>query len=405
MKAYVVARGEPIAPFGEPAAHLQVGLRPWGEAQADLLRAFGLEVVPVPSLAEVPTHEPRVVTFDDVYFTRRVLKSLLSKWRKAGQPASQVGLPEGSCYVSQFSDLQELERADGLALYDLYALPAGAGLPDARPLGVVFKEREVRIPIPAQVTGHEAWVHPITSSVCLHLQHWLHILQANRLAIQVAWVDEVVRRPWWGAWLILKALLPGRGRLLWRLLGRANRVGRGVDIHPTARVEGCLIGDGVKIGAQALVRGALIGAGAVLEDRCNVAYSVVGPGAFVSKYTLVYTSALMAGANVGMSMQMCLVGRRAALTPRATPIDVQPGGKVRVKHKGAFVPVDLPVLGSCYGHDTFVGADVYIGAGRALPNGTRVGPVPERILRDIPDEVDPDAVYVVRDGALVPLAR
>jgi carbonic anhydrase/acetyltransferase-like protein (isoleucine patch superfamily) len=405
MKAYVVARGQPIAPFGEPAARLEIGLRPWGEAQADLLRSFGLEVVPVARLEDVPGDAPRVVTFDDVYFTRRVLKSLLALWKKAGQPASQVGLPSDSCFVRQFSDLLTLRAAEGLTLYDLYALPAGADLADARPLAVVFKEREVRVPIPAQVTGHEAWVHPITTSVCLHLEHWLHVLQASRLAIQVAWVDAVVARPWWGAWLVLKALWPGRGRLLWRLLGRANRIGRGVDIHPTARVEGCIIGDGAKIGAQALVRGALIGAGAVLEDRCNVAYSVVGPRSFVSKYTLIYTSALMAEANVGMSMQMCLVGRRAALTPRATPIDVQPGGKVRVKHKGAFVPVDLPVLGSCYGHDTFVGADVYIGAGRALPNGTRLGPAPERVLRDIPDEVDPEAVYVVRDGALVPLRR
>lgn len=405
MRAYVVARGAPIAPFGEPAAQLEVGLRPWGEAQEDLLKAFGLEVVHVASLAMVPAGEPRVVTFDDVYFTRRVLKSLLGKWKKAGQPAAQVGLPSESIFVRQFSDLLTLKEAAGLTLYDLYALPAGAGIEDAGPLAVVFKEREVRIPIPAQVTGHEAWVHPITTSVCLHLEHWLHILQASRLAIQVAWVDEVVRRPWWGAWLVLKGLLPGRGRFMWRLMGRANRIGRDVDIHPTARVEGSIIGDGAKIGAQALVRGALIGPGAVLEDRCNVAYSVVGPKCFVSKYTLVYTSALMAEANVGMSMQMCLVGRRAALTPRATPIDVQPGGKVRVKHHGAFVPVDLPVLGSCYGHDTFVGADVYIGAGRAVPNGTRLGPVPERILRDIPDEVDPEGYYVVRDGALVPLER
>lgn len=402
MKAYVVARGEPLAPFGEKAAALPVGGRPWCQAQTALLARFGLQVVPVAALSEVPDNEDRLVTFDDVYFTRRVLKSLLKLWNKGGRGAVQVGLPKDSVYVAQFSDLLDLPTRDGLCLYDLFVLPAQAQLSDAQPLAVAYREKIIQMPIPRQVTGQAHWSHPVTSSVCLHLEHWVHVLQANRLEVQVQWVDAVIQRPWWGAWLVLKGLWPGRGRLIWRLLARANRIGRNVDIHPTARVEGCLIGDNVTIGAQALVRASIIGDGAVLEDRCNVAYSVVGAGSFVSKYTLIYTSAIFEEANVGMSMQMCLVGRRAALTPRATPIDVVPGGRVRVQHRGRVVPVDLPVLGSCYGHDTFVGADLYIGPGRALPNGTRIGPRPERVLTSIPDQVDPDTVYTIKDGALVP---
>lgn len=402
MKAYVVARGGPIPPFAEAARDLPIAGRPWGQAQADLLARFGLEVVHVDSEGEVPEAEDRLLTYDDVYFTRRVLKSLLAEWRRAGRPPAQVGLPEGSLFVEQFSTLLEQPRRDGLQLYDLYALPAGQRREDARPLAVVFAEKRIELPIPSQVTGAERWAHPVTSSVCLHLEHWLHVLQANRLAIQVAWVDEVVRRPWWGAWLLLKGALPGRGRFLWRLLGRANWIGKGVDIHPTARIEGAIIGDGARIGAQALVRASIVGAGAVLEDRCNVAYSVIGPRSFVSKYTLIYTSATFEEANVGMSMQMCLVGRRAALTPRATPIDVVPGGRVRVEHRGRLVPVDIPVLGSAYGHECFVGADVYIGPGRALPNGTRVGPRPDRVLTRIPEHVDPSTAYTVSQGTLVP---
>lgn len=402
MKAYVVARGAPLSPFKERARDLPIAGRNWGDAQAELLSGFGLEVVQVDSIGEVPDTEDRLLTFDDVYFTRRILKSLLKLWKKGAKPASQVGLPADSVYVAQFSDLLDLPTAQGLVLYDLYVLPAGTTIADAQPLAVAFREKKLAVAIPRQVTGHAEWVHPVTSSVCLHLEHWLHILQANRLAIQVRWVNEVVARPWWAAWLLLKGLVPGRGRLIWRFLARANKIGKNVDIHPTARVEGCIIGDNVKIGAQALVRASIIGDGAVLEDRCNVAYSVIGPRSFVSKYTLIYTSATFEEANVGMSMQMCLVGRRAALTPRATPIDVIPGARIRVKHKGKLVPVDIPVLGSCYGHDTFVGADLYIGPGRAIPNGTRIGPRPERVLTSIPDEIDEKAIYMIKDGALVP---
>ena len=34
--------------------------------------------------------------------------------------------------------------------------------------------------------------------------------------------------------------------------------------------------------------------------------------------------------------------------------------------------ISMPMLGSCFGHQVFVGADVYIGPGRAIPNGVRV---------------------------------
>ena len=125
MRAYVVARGAPLAPFGEPAAALPIGNVVWGEAQGELLRRAGLEVVRVASVDEIPAGEDRVVTFDDVFFTRRVLKSLLQRWRKAGRPPAQVGLPEDSTFVETFSDLQDSLRSEGLALYDLFALPAG----------------------------------------------------------------------------------------------------------------------------------------------------------------------------------------------------------------------------------------------------------------------------------------
>jgi hypothetical protein len=85
---------------------------------------------------------------------------------------------------------------------------------------------------------------------------------------------------------------------------------------------------------------------------------------------------------------------------RASPIDVSPGKKIRVRHGERFPELELPLLGSCYGHDTFVGADVLIGPGRELPNGLRVGPRPDRVLSRIPTEIDPEAFYAVEEGGL-----
>ena len=400
MRAYVIESGIRIAPFDESPASLTVGgvtLLAWQDA---LFARFGLEVVRVRTFEEIPTDAARIVTYDHVFFSRRVLKSFLAKWKRE-RPA-QLALPIDSGFIRAFSALQDFERDGPHARFGLYGLPPGAQGLDAEPLGVVYEERMIEVPIPEHVTGHSHWLHPLTTSVCLHLTHWLHVLQANRLAIQIRWVDEIVQKPWVGAWIILRGLIPGRGRLLWRVLAAANRIGKDVDIHPTARLEGCFVGDGARIGAYAIVRASLVGPGAIIEERATVAYSVIGARSFVSKHTVVYSSACMEASNLGMSMQMCIAGRRAALTPRATPIDVIPGGTIKVEHEGRYIAVDLPVLGSCYGHDVFVGADIYVAPGRALPNGLKVGPNPERVLSSLPDRLDEGGVYVVRDGRLAP---
>jgi carbonic anhydrase/acetyltransferase-like protein (isoleucine patch superfamily) len=228
------------------------------------------------------------------------------------------------------------------------------------------------------------------------------VLQANLLSIQVRWVDQVITRPIWAAGLALRALLPwpGSGGLIGRITRLANRVGKRVQIHPSALVEGSFIDDGAVIGPRAIVRGSIIGKGATVEQAADVSFSVIGPGSFVSKHSILWAVAAMESSDLCMKgMQMCLVGRRAALTARASPIDLSPGHKIRVLDGDRLVEIDLPLLGSCYGHDTFIGADVFVGPGRAIPNGIRVVPPPERVLSRIPT-TEPGKSYFVKDGTL-----
>lgn len=414
MKAYLYRSGAEISPFGELAPDLEVGAQTLGAWQDEVLRRCGLEPVRVEAPTEVRDPDAHILIADDLFFTRRVLRSFLKRWERTR--LSQAGLPKDSLLLSAMGTLQRYRSADGLALFDLFGVPAAHGVveldrggpeqrpgpTEAEPVAVAFREKVLEMPIPARVTGEPVWRHPVTSSVCLHIEHWIHVLQASRLTIQVKWVDAVVRRPLWAIGRALLALppWPGRGRLLWRVLGVANQLGKGVDIHPTARVEGAILGPGVRVGAFAVVRASIVGAGTVIEDRATVAYSVVGARSFVSKYTLVYASSAMAEANLGMSMQMCLAGRGAGLTPRATPIDVIPGGQIRVKVGERFVPVDLSVLGSCFGHRCFVGADVYLAPGREVPNDVVIGPRPGRVLAHLPAELAPGERYWVEDGRL-----
>ncbi|MCK6551804.1 hypothetical protein L6R52_38575 [Myxococcota bacterium] len=404
MRAYVVASNVRVSPFGELAKDLPIAGVTLAEWRSALFRKFGLEEVAVARLEDVPTDAPCLVTRDHVLFTRRVLKSFLQRWRAVGHAKSvRVALPASSLFVRSFADLQDLVIDGEHALYDLWGLAKGGRVEDAAPLAVVFKEKVLDYRMPKNLTGLASWPYPVTSSVCLHVSHWLHVLQANRLAIQIRWVDHVIGHPLWAASVLLRGLIPGRGRLVWRIARHANVIGRDVDIHPTARVEGSFLGDGVRVGPMAIVRASIVGANTVLEERTNVSYSVVGPGSFVSKNAVVYASASMEDADLGMTgMQMCLVGRRAALTPRATPTDVIPGRKIKVKVGDHLEEIDVPVLGACFGHDTFIGADLYIAPGREIPNGVRLGPQPERVLSSIPDDLEPGRMYTIRGGRLAP---
>jgi carbonic anhydrase/acetyltransferase-like protein (isoleucine patch superfamily) len=400
MHAYVVRSHIRISPFGDEARDLTVGNVPLGLWQKRLFEKRGLTVKEVDRIEDVPAGEDRIITYDNVFFTRRVLKSFLERWGERRTPA-RVALPLDSTFIRSFSTLQDFAATDRHAMFNLWALPSGGSIDAAAPLEVLYKERVVEYRMPEHLTGVAVWPHPITSSVCLHIRHWIHVLQANRLAVQVFWVDRLIEHPIWAAMVVLRGLMPGRGRLLWRIARRANVIGKGVDIHPTARVEASFLGDGVRVGPQALVRASIIGKGSALEERVNVSYSVVGERSFVSKNSVVYASASMEGADLGMSgMQMCLAGKRCALTPRATPTDVVPGGKIKVRMNGAFEEIDLPLLGSCFGHDTYVGADLYIAPGREIPNGVRIGPQPERVLSSIPDDLEAGRFYTVRDGRL-----
>ena len=404
MRAYVVATDRRIAPFGDRAADLPVGgwssLTQW---QNHLLNLFGIERVDVEAADQVPsTAEPKLVFEGDVFFTRRVLKSFLKRWRAGGYRAAQLALPVDSTFIRCFDALQDFGRTDQHALFDFWGVPASTSFrrTEVEPLPVIYRERVLKMPVPPQITKLPYWEHPITSSICLHVRHWLHVLHMNRLAVQIRWVDLVVRNPLWASYVLVRGLVFGRGSLLWRVLGSANRIGRGVDIHPTARIEGSVIGDGARIGAHALVRCSIIGAHATVEERATINYSVMADRTYVSKYTLVYSSATMEEANVGASMQMCLMGRRSATTPRTTPTDVLPGQTVKVKAGEQVLDSGLVILGPVIGHDCFIGADTYIAPGRSVPNGTKVGPRPERILTQLPDTVDPTKRYIVVDGKL-----
>lgn len=409
MKAFVVSSGRRIEPFQEPVGAMPVAGRTLAEEQEALFRRFGLELVRVGNLSEVESSEPALVTYDDVFFTRRVLKSFLATWKRGG--VGRLALPRSSSVFSVYGDLQDFEENSEHALFRFFGLPAGARPSDldalrssAEPVPVLYRERLIPVDVPSHVVGFDQWTHPVTSSLCLHVSHWIHVLYVNLLAIQVRWVDQVLTHPLWSLSRLLWAALPGRGGYVERLTRRANVVGRNVRIHSTAFVEGSFLGDGTVIGPQATVRGAYLGKGVKIDQRADVTFSVLADRCFVSKHSIINASVAFEGADLcAKGLQMSLIGRGVGLGARVNLMDTMPGGKIKVAVGDAFQALNTPVLGSCVGHGAWIGPDIYIAPGRALPNGTRITMPKEKILFRIPKDLDEQATYVARDGGLEPL--
>lgn len=424
MKAYILATGRKISPFGDPVPEAMIGNRTLAAVQEQVLGRAGLEVVRIASAEEIED-STFLLTYDDVFFTRRVLDDFVARARRASA-SLRMGLPAGSLLVRRTRALQDLDeaRADGepLALYRLYfvrgdAPPRDAGdlaarLEAALPVRARFREKVLSMPAPPHIAGFRHYQHPVTSSVVMHIDHWVHVLWANQLSIQIAWVETVLDHKLWALGKLaaggLGALVRGRwsrAGMLWTLLGRANRKGANCFVHPTATVEGCLLGDNVSVGAYALVRGCLLGDNVTIEDRANVYFSVVGPDCFISKNsTMVFCAGYPESDLCVNGIQTCLFGRRCALTSRVWVIDLPAQGDVRVMHEGRLQPAGTKPLGACFGHGCFAGLDVTIGAGRAIPNGAVLIRPPGDILRKIPPDLPPGEPAWAEDGRAVTAA-
>ena len=419
MQAFIVKTSANITPFGEHVSTMPVGgvtLRQW---QADALNKNGFDVRYVNSEDEIPTDIARFVTFDNIFFTFRGIRLFVEAWRKGGKQSGQFALPKDSFFVSNFSDLQDCKYAADHRLYKIWLLSPGDETSAARTQPINFKEVILNMPVPKAITGINAWEHTVTTSIALDVTHWLHVFQMNLLSIQTKWIEHVITHPLWSLSLLLKSIIK-RPSLLLSLLRsdrfssdhslrkildsiapNANITGKNVSIHPTAIVEGCIIGDGVSIGPQALVRNSIISAGSTLQERVNVAFSVIGKQSFVSKHSVIHACASFEEADMCMrGMQFCLVGRQAALTTRATPIDISPGKPIRVEVDGSVQETQQKMLGACFGHNVFIGADVYIAPGRSIPNNIKIISDTSKILARLPKDVEPERTYAVKNSTL-----
>lgn len=414
MKAWLIPSGACIEPFGCEVGAVPLGAVTLRAAQEEALAAAGATLVaPADSSSspDAPIAGPALVLRDDLWVTRRALRGFVRACVGRRAPA-RLCLPR-TRFLELTLPLQDLPLAsDGRAGFELAFVPPGASA-TARELFALGpedwvappgRELPLAVPVPRHILGAERatmeW--PLTSTLALRVRHWLHVLRAGHFAPQVALLDRASASPLGTALRCLPALRWTREATLGALPRRLVFRGRGVVIHPSATVEASVLGDGVVVGAHAYVRNSVLGAGCVVEQRAHVNGCALGPRTFVS-----LNSSLSACVSFGDTdacingVQACVFGARCALTSFARPLDLAPGGPVKVDDGGVLREVGELPCGAAFGPDVFLGADVVIAAGRAIPAGLKLVGDPARVLSRVPKDTAP-GWYAVSDGTLKP---
>jgi carbonic anhydrase/acetyltransferase-like protein (isoleucine patch superfamily) len=410
MRVVVLETGRILSPFGDAVTLAAVGLGTLGTHQADLAAMLGGKLVKAASLQDVPAStEPTWVLRDHTFLSRRLVRAVVGL--KLDTPM-RVGLPT-SRFTQLYAQHQDVAvNADGTHAYDAWWFPPGApaGWPvlESIPVRAVpFRERVLSFATPPNIMGRAVHEHPLTTTVAMHVKHWVHVLWLGNLWPQIEQVERITQNPLGTAWRLLRSVRPSVQGTQWALARNFNRVGRKVSIHPTACVELSILGDGVSVGPFALVRGAVLGRDVRVEERANVMFSVLGDRAFVSKNSTVFSCVGYPDADLCINgMQYCVAGRHSALTSLVRPMDMKYRDDVTVRMDGKNVAIKELMVGSCFGHHSFVGPDVLIGPGREIPNHTVVAPRPGAVLTRVdPQVAEKGGTAFVQDGVLVPLGR
>jgi carbonic anhydrase/acetyltransferase-like protein (isoleucine patch superfamily) len=242
---------------------------------------------------------------------------------------------------------------------------ASARLAAAPVLEIVPQERVFHAEI-----GAQSQEIALSDHLLLPVRHWSHLLWAALLGIGPRlWSRTLVAHPVRTSLGLAWAAVRSGSIDPLHLASALNARAKGVRIHRSAVVEGCILEEGARIGAGAVVRGAILGPGAVVEEQALCEGAVVGEGAVVQRQAMVRFSVLGSGSMVGGVVQLAVVCEEAQLKRGAYCMDQGFTGEVRVPVGEGFATVPFGMIGVCLGAGARVGSGVWIAPGRVVPPG------------------------------------
>ncbi len=402
MRAYRVASGRTIEPFGGEVGALYIGVLSLASWQERVCSALGMVVEDVEAPPVID--EEALVFSDHSFFTEMALRHFLadamaqkgnlrlampdSVVQKALAPASDAELIEGGFAFDVFIVQEKVAQLSLEILRD-----------SCKP--VVLKSWEIRqrVRLPPAM-GQESGVSEVPLSVRYagHVCHWLHLLRLSQLSIGVELLSRMRTR----RFQLLRMRLLGKADP-WVLGKKMNFVHPTARVHPSADLEFAVIGEGAVVGAHAHVHRTVVGPGVDIGDHAAVMGCCLAESTQVLRASYFALCASMPRATLANNKaQLSLFGEDVFLTTTATLIDARFSGSIKVRGDQGLVDTGTAFLGVCLGHRVKVGAGVTIQAGRSVANGQVLVGVPGSFLErhgDFPE----GTVVTIKDGRPVPV--
>lgn len=397
MKAYIIKSDKKIEPFNDHPCDCLIGNRRLEDIQKDVLKDLNLEFETVLDATQVEDNDEYIIFEDCLLFSKESLLEFINLSRKSRAP-STCALKRGLFTLRSIVPTQDVTIHSDHIEYKLKYLPAKESR-DREPIPAVIDPDQFSetLPLPEHMyRGHENRI-PITDIYLIQIDHWANIWAAN-ISVLLAELAHLMKAP---KRKFLIPILKAHSLNKWKVLHQINQIGKNCDIHPTSYIEGSTIGDNVMIGAGSVIRLSHIGSGTNIGSNSTVECSVIGDNCAIDSNSATCCAVLYPGAATSNRQILAsLCGRGTFIADGVFLADYRFDRKsVSVIKDGQLVDTGSIGLGSCLGHDVYLGAGCLVAPGRMIPNGLRLIPEKTRVIESIdPNGYIPGYRQIEADG-------
>ena len=334
-------------------------------------RVMDMLNIPIVSTDSQDENKGRLVLKDTVFCTKELLEIFLEESQRIGEP-TQCAIKKGALTdrtITLTMDVNDLGDSIG---YRVNYYPPGSDQHDtAKPLVIDPDDYIQEIMFPEHMVPGRVYKAPITRKIIVQIEHWSNLWACN-IAALLGNIASLKSDKLKQLFLAIRALSTNQ----WSVSSKNVQIGKGCDIHPKAYIENSVIGDGVEVGAYSVIRGSMIGDRSMIQNNCTVAYSVLGEECNLKDGVNLTYSMLFPGAVTTCSfLNTSVMGRDSFFPVGSVLTDYRFDGRcVTVMKDGKAMDSGQIFLGSCLGHNSYIGSGIVVAPGREIPNGVRLLP-------------------------------
>lgn len=263
-----------IYPFEENMPDVCIGNTTIRQFQLFILSQLKIPFKFIKDLSEVSENSDTLLIFDNVFFSKYLLKSFLN-----GIDKSRLC----QCFTAKnfFTWCYELNAEPKFDSVSIFYIPKGNKLEQEKKKICVLPKISHKHPFmfPSKIFNSKDLYLPFSLIYGFDIEIWPDILLANSLVCR----HLCLQRLQYLEKIVLKSKLIQKIVGSDRLMEHVNRKGKNCNLHPTALIEGSLIGNNVRIGAYSRIRTSIIGDNSHVTDGSIINLSSIGKNSYVTR--------------------------------------------------------------------------------------------------------------------------